>query len=194
VMTTWQRGRQLVTSSRAEIEGSLRDFVDDLAHRDPPLQRIPGTAVFLNRGDESAPLAMRANVEHNHVLHQHVVVLALETEPVPRVPDDERMSVDDLGFSDDGILHVTARYGYMERPDVPAALRSLDPAQTEGRCDVDTASFFLSKLDLTVGDKPTMPAWRKRLFVATSYITADAAGYFKLPWDRTVIIGARMEV
>jgi KUP system potassium uptake protein len=194
VMTTWQRGRQLVTSARAEIEGSLRDFVEEVAHRQPPLQRIPGTAVFLNRGDESAPLAMRANVEHNHVLHQHVVVLALETEPVPRVRENERMSIDDLGISDDGILHVTARYGYMERPDVPAALRLLDPAKTEGRCDVDTASFFLSKLDLTVGDAPTMAAWRKRLFVATSYITADAAGYFNLPWDRTVLIGARMEV
>jgi KUP system potassium uptake protein len=194
VMTTWQRGRELVTMARAQIEGSLRDFVDDLAQRDPPLQRIPGTAVFLNRGDQSAPLAMRANVRHNSVLHQHVVVLALETEPVPRLPDDERVSVDNLGYADDGILHVTARYGYMERPDVPAALRLLDPSATEGSCDVANASFFLSKLDLTVGDAPTMAVWRKRLFVATSFVTADAAGYFKLPWDRTIIIGARMEV
>lgn len=194
VMTTWQRGRELVTMARAQIEGSLRDFVHELAQRETPLKRTPGTAVFLNRGDESAPLAMRANVQHNSVLHEHVVVLALETEPVPRVPDDERMSVDNLGYADDGILHVTARYGYMERPDVPAALRLLDPSQTEGQCDVEHASYFLSKLDLTVGDAPTMAPWRKRLFVATSYITADAAGYFKLPWDRTIIIGARMEV
>jgi KUP system potassium uptake protein len=194
IMTTWQRGRELVTLSRAEIEGSLRDFVDHIARKDPPLARIPGTAIFLNRSDDTAPLAMRANVEHNRVLHQQVVVLALKTEPVPRIADADRMSIDDLGYADDGILHATARYGYMERPDVPAALRLLDPAKTEGFCDVDNASFFLSKLDLTEGDAPTMAAWRKRLFVATSYITADAAGYFNLPWDRTVIIGSRMEV
>ncbi|MCG5430904.1 potassium transporter Kup [Mycobacterium sp. MYCO198283] len=194
VMTTWQRGRELVTLARAELEGSLRDFVDELRTADPPVHRIRGTAVFLNRADRSAPLAMRANVAHNHVLHAHVIVLALQTEPVPRMPESERLSVDDLGHSDDGIVYVTAHYGYMERPDVPAALRHLDPIQTEGPCDVDRASFFLSKLELTPGPAPSMPAWRKRLFVATSYITADAPGYFNLPWDRTIIIGARMEV
>ncbi|MGA5463829.1 potassium transporter Kup [Mycobacterium sp. NPDC050041] len=194
VMTTWQRGRRLVTEKRAEIEGPLRDFVDQCADQQPPLSRIPGTAVFLNRGDDSAPLALRANVEHNHVLHQHVVVLALETQPVPRVSDSDRMVINDLGHADDGILHVTARYGYMERPDVPAALRLLDPSQTEGRIDLDRASYFLSKLDLSAGDEPTMAPWRKRLFIATSLITADAAGYFRLPWDRTVLVGSRMEV
>ena len=70
----------------------------------------------------------------------------------------------------------------------------LDPARTEGRIDVDTASYFLSKLELVTGDEPTMSPWRKRLFIATSYITADAAAYFKLPLDRTVIIGSRIEV
>ena len=80
VMTTWQRGREIVTAARAKAEGPLREFVDGLAHRDPPLIRIPGTAVFLNRGKETAPLAMRANVEHNHVLHEHVVILSVETE------------------------------------------------------------------------------------------------------------------
>ncbi|MEV3901085.1 potassium transporter Kup [Mycobacterium sp. NPDC050551] len=194
VMTTWQRGRRLVTEKRAEIEGPLRDFVDECAERQPPLPRIPGTAVFLNRGDDSAPLALRANVEHNHVLHQHVVVLALETQPVPRVSDSDRMVINDLGHADDGILHVTARYGYMERPDVPAALRLLDPSQTEGHIDLDRASYFLSKLDLSAGDEPTMAPWRKRLFIATSFITADAAGYFKLPWDRTILVGSRMEL
>ncbi len=82
----------------------------------------------------------------------------------------------------------------MEKPDVPAALRLLDPAHTEGHIDVETASYFLSKLELMAGDEPTMAEWRKRLFIATSYITSDAAGYFSLPLDRTVIIGSRIEV
>lgn len=194
VMTTWKRGRAIVTRRRAEVEGPLRPFVGGLLDRDPPLTRIPGTAIFLNRGGETAPLSMRSNVEHNHVLHQHVVIVSLETEPVPRVCEAERVSVDDLGLSNDGIILVSARYGYMERPDVPAALRLLDPAQTEGPIDLDTASYFLSKLELVVCDKPTMSPWRTRLFIATSYITADAAAHFNLPVPRTIIIGSRLEV
>jgi KUP system potassium uptake protein len=155
---------------------------------------MSGTAVFLNRGKETAPLAMRANVEHNRVLHRHVVVMSIDTVPVPRVSDDERVTIDELGYKRDGIIHASVCYGYMERPNIPAALRLLDPAHTEGHIDVDTASYFLSKLELTAGDEPTMAPWRKRLFIATSYITSDAAAYFKLPLDRTVVIGSRIEV
>jgi KUP system potassium uptake protein len=193
VMTTWQRGRQIVTWERERIEGPLPEFIAGLT-ADPTLARIPGTAVFLNRGKETAPLAMRTSVEHVHALHEHVIILSLETEPVPRVADSERISVDDLGFAGDGIFHVSADFGYMEKPDVPAALRLLDPADTEGPVSLDEASYFLSKLELIPGDAPTMAPWRKRLFIATSYITADAAGYFALPLERTVIIGSRLEV
>ncbi len=194
IMTTWQRGRHIVTAAREEAEGSLDEFVDELARCQPPLPRVPGTAVFLNRSGNTAPLAMRSNVEHNHVLHRHVIILSLDTEPIPRVPDSERLAVSGLGHSDDGIVHVTARFGYMERPNVPATLRKLDPSLTEGPVDIADASYFLSKIDLVAGEAPTMAKWRKRLFIATSYITADAAAYFKLPLDRTVIIGARIEV
>jgi KUP system potassium uptake protein len=194
VMTTWQRGRRTVTANRAEHEGSLRQFVDDLRNRKAPVVQVPGTAVFLNRDKETTPLAMRANVEHNHVRHEQVVILSIETKPVPRVPAGDRVVVDDLGYSDDGIIHVTARYGYMETPDVPGALASLDPARTEGPLDLDKASYFLSKIELRRGKAPTMRPWRKRLFIATSYITADAAEHFSLPRDRTVIMGADIEV
>jgi KUP system potassium uptake protein len=194
VMTTWQRGRALVTAQRARREGSLRAFVDQLVHNEWPTVRIPGTAVFLNRGKETAPLALRANVEHNHVLHEHVVIMSIETEPVPRVPADRRITVDDLGYRDDGIIHVNARFGYMETPDVPAALRAVDATATEGHLELDQASYFLSTIELRRGDAPTMAAWRKRLFIATSHITADAAEYFGLPRDRTIIMGSHIEV
>jgi KUP system potassium uptake protein len=194
VMTTWQRGRQIVTGERNRHEGSLREFVEQIHSGEEATQRVPGTAVFLNRGNETAPLAMRANVEHNHVRHEHVVILSLETEPVPRIPDAERVTVDDLGYADDGITYVTARFGYMETPDVPRTLGLLDPDATEGRLEVGEASYFLSKIELRRGDEPTMADWRKRLFIATSYITADAAEYFALPRDRTVIMGSHIEV
>ncbi len=125
---------------------------------------------------------------------EHVIVMSIDTVPVPRLSDDERITIDELGYKRDGIIHVSACYGYMERPNIPAALRLLDPAHTEGHIDVDAASYFLSKLELMAGDEPTMAPWRKRLFIATSYITADAAAYFSLPLDRTVIIGSRIEV
>ena len=194
VMTTWQRGREIVTRARAQAEGPLREFIGQLHGPQPLLLIIPGTAVFLNRGKETAPLAMWANVEHNRVIHEHVVIMSIETLPVPRVPDAERVVVDDLGYARDGIIHVSANFGYMETPNVPDALRLLDPAQTEGVIDLENASYFLSKLELQKGTAPTMAAWRKRLFIATSYITADAAEYFGLPLDRTVIMGSRIEV
>ncbi|MET0426015.1 MAG: KUP/HAK/KT family potassium transporter [Actinoplanes sp.] len=194
VMTTWQRGRAIVTAERNKREGSLREFIEWL--RDEPAEtvRVPGTAIFLNRGKETAPLAMRANVEHNHVRHEHVLIIALATEPVPRIPDEERIAIDDLGYADDGIMHVTVRFGYLETPLLADALKLIDPDTTEGRIDLDHASYFLSKIELRRGDQPTMAAWRKHLFIATSYITADAAEHFGLPRERTVIMGSHIEV
>ncbi|MEV1329387.1 potassium transporter Kup [Micromonospora costi] len=194
VMTTWQRGREIVTAERQRREGSLREFVERLREDGTLARRVPGTAVFLNRGKETAPLAMRANVEHNHVRHEHVLILSIDTEPVPRVPAHRQIVVDDLGYADDGITHVSARFGYMESPDVPEVLRRLDPIATEGPLQVDEASYFLSTIELRPGDRPTMPRWRKRLFITTSHITADAAEHFCLPRDRTVIMGSHIEL
>lgn len=194
VLTTWQRGRQIVTEARDRTEGSLPDFIRQIDEGRPPLPRLPGTAIFLNRGSATAPLSMRANVDHIHVLQEQVVIVSIDTVPMPRVPDDQRATIDDLGNPHDGIFFIALRYGYMERPDVPAALRRIDGAITEGTIDLDHATYFLSKVDLVAGAAPTMASWRKRLFIAISHMTADAAGYFNLPLDRTVIIGARFEV
>lgn len=194
VMVTWQKGRQVVTAERARREGSLRKFVDEIRSGEEPTQQVPGTAVFLNRGNETAPLALRANVELNHVRHAHVVIMSIEIQPVPRVPAEQRLVVDGLGYKDDGITHVTARFGYVETPDVPGALRLLKPVATEGRLDLAHASYFLSTIELQCGDAPTMALWRKRLFIATSHITADAADSFGLPRNRTIVMGSHIEL
>ncbi|GAA2848377.1 putative potassium transport system protein kup [Actinoplanes cyaneus] len=195
LMTTWQRGRQVVTAEREQLEGPLREFIESIRNGTQPTQIVPGTAVFLNRGKLTAPLALRANVKHNSIRHEHVIIMSIETQPVPRVPEAERMVIDDLGYANDGIFHVIARYGYAETPDVPAALRALDPDTTEGRVDVDDASYFLSKIELRPGGRTKrLPPWRKRLFIATAHATADAADYFGLPRDRTVIMGSRIDV
>jgi KUP system potassium uptake protein len=193
VMITWQRGSTIVTRRREIAEGPLQAFVDQLSRR-RGLLRVPGTAVFLNRGNKTAPLALRANVEHNDVLHEHVVIVTINTLPIPRVGDSERIEIDPLGHTHDGIIHVTVRFGYMETPDVRDALRLLEPTKTEGSIAIDDASYFLSKIELTKGDAPTMPAWRTNLFIATSKLSADAAESFGLPRDRTLIVGSRIEV
>jgi KUP system potassium uptake protein len=120
--------------------------------------------------------------------------MSVETLPVPHVPDTQRIEIDDLGYVRDGIIFVSARFGYMDSPDVPTALRLLDPTKTEGAISVNEASYFLSKIELTKGPAPMMAPWRKRLFIATSHITADAAEYLGLPRDRTVIMGSRIGV
>jgi KUP system potassium uptake protein len=195
VMTTWQRGRQIVTARRERMEGTLADFVRDLdAGSDRP-DVVPGTAIFLSRGGVTAPLALRANVEFNHVRHEQVVIASIEVDIVPRVPPSERIvSCDNLGDKSDGVTHVIVRFGYMDRPNLPSALALLEPEQTEGRLDLDHATYFLSKIELREGDEPDMPRWRKRVFIATAHITSDEAEHFALPSERTVLLGARVDV
>jgi KUP system potassium uptake protein len=194
VLTTWQRGRELVTLRRQQDEGPLQEFIDSLHGRRPAVHRVPGIAVFLNRGKETAPLALRANVDHNHVLHRHVLILSIETVPVPHVPEGERVGLDNLGHKDDRITFVAARFGYMDRQNVPALLPLIRKAGLVHPLGRDEPSYFLSTIDLSIGKAPGLNRWRKRLFLATSQITADAAEYFQLPRDSTVIMGSRIEL
>ncbi|MFF2147777.1 potassium transporter Kup [Kitasatospora sp. NPDC058190] len=193
IMTTWRRGRDVVTASRERLEGPLQPFIDEL-RTGKDVAVVPGTAIFLNRSSTTVPLALRANVEHNRVRHEHVAIVAIQTVPVPRVRPQDRAVVDSLGDTEDGIILVTVKFGYMEAPNVPGALRRLKPEETEGRLDLDTCTYFLSKIELTPGPEKTMPTWRKHLFIATSHITSSAATFFQLPQDRTVLMGSNIEV
>ena len=194
IFTTWQRGRELVTQKRDREEGPLPEFIAQLHAMRPPLHRVPGTAIFLNRGKTTAPLAMRANVEHNEILHENVIILSVETKPAPHIPEAERLQVDDLGFRHDGIIHVTARFGYMDPTNVPGLLPLIRDADVEGPAPDAKLSYFVSRIELVQGHAPGMSRWRKRLFIATSRITPDAAEYFRLPRERTVIMGSRIEI
>jgi KUP system potassium uptake protein len=194
ILTTWQRGRELVTLERAREEGPLPEFIAQLHAMKPPLHRVPGTAIFLNRGKATAPLALRANVEHNEILHEEVLILSVETTPAPHITDAERLQIDDLGYKDDRIIHITARFGYMDQTNVPGLLPLIRDAAIESPLDEDRLSYFVSRIELVQGHGPGMSRWRKRLFIATSRITADAAEYFRLPRERTVIMGSRIEL
>jgi len=193
VLMTWQRGRELVTKARKAEEGPLQDFVDHINAMDPPLHRTPGSAVFLNPGKESTPLAMRANVEHNRTLHEEAVILSLETLKVPHVPPNERLTIDDLGYRDDGIVHVSARIGFQDAPDVPAMIRAADALVDECDIEVDTCSYFVSHITLARTDAPGLAKWRKRLFHNTARLSSNPVEYFNLPVERTVTMGQHIE-
>jgi KUP system potassium uptake protein len=194
LLTTWQRGRQLVTAKREQAEGRLRDFVEEVRQIDPPVFRAPGTAVCLTMGKKTTPLALRENVDFNHVLHRSVVVLSVQTRRVPHVPRAERVVVDELGYEDDGILHLTINYGFQDDQNVPAALHQAARQGLEVDIDVDRATYFVSKITLVRGNDPGMAAWRKKLFLALSRTSASPVEYFALPGRRIVTMGSYIEL
>jgi KUP system potassium uptake protein len=192
VLTTWQKGREILTRNRTDEEGPLRAFVDEIRSYDPPVYRAPGTAVFLNANKETTPLAMRAIVEHSNALHSNVVILSVDTLRVPNVPEDEQVTIDDLGYRDDGISHVVASVGFQDEIDVPRILAVAVARGLEGDCDVDRASYFLSRMTIVPTDAPTMRRWRKKLFMAVARNASNPVTYFRLPDDRTVVMGSHV--
>jgi KUP system potassium uptake protein len=192
VMMTWQRGRRIITARRIDIEGPLMDFVEKL-RADPP-QRVPGAAVFPHPTKETTPLALRANVQFNQVLHEHVVIVSIQSENVPHIPVGERLTVDQLGYGDDGIVHLSIRFGFQDEQDIPEMLRNARDLSPELDIDTDEASYFLSRITIERGDEPGMSTWRKRLFIGLSHNAATPSAYFCLPDDRTVVMGSRVEL
>ena len=192
VLVTWQNGQAIVMERRRKLEGPLRDFVEEVRERDDVI-RAPRTGVFFSAYAENTPLALRANLEHNNTVHATAVIVSLEPLNVPHVQEGKRFKVDDLGYEDDGICHVTARYGFQDDIDIPAMLRG-SLKQLEGDVDLEHVSYFLSRATIVVTDDPCMARWRKKLFAAIARNAANPAGYFKLPDERTVVLGAHIEL
>ena len=195
VLMTWRKGQGRVTANRSREEGPLREFIDQLDSGDSPVERVPGTAIFLSANPTKTPLALRANVEHNHVLHERVIIVSLETARVPHIAEAKRLRADHLGHPADGITVLMARFGFQDEPNVPATLRlAAERNLLEGTLDVDQASYFLSQITIVPTDAPGMSSWRKRLFLTMAHNAAHPAAYFRLPDDRTITIGERIDV
>ena len=193
VLTTWHRGRDIVTANRTKEEGSLSDFVKHVDARDFPVQRVPGCAVFLNANPATTPLALRANVEHNHVLHEHVIIISIETERVPHVPPGQCLVADDLGDAHDGITRLTAHFGFQDHQNVPATLDLAGRRELlERAIDIDRVSYFLSHITIVRTDAPGMSRWRKRLFLTLAHNAASPVEYFALPGERVVTMGEQI--
>jgi KUP system potassium uptake protein len=194
LLMTWRTGRDALARALAEREGPLRAFVEEVRRLEPPVFRAPGTAVFLHTNRDTAPIALRANLEFNHVLHRSVVIVVIETTEAPHVDPRHGVRVDDLGYRDDGITHIIARFGFRDRHDVPRAVALAAARGLEQPIDVQRASFFISRIAAVPPPGPTPRAWQKRLFIALLRNEADPTWYYALPDERTAIMGALVDL
>ncbi len=192
IMLTWMQGNANVEAERAAIEGPLDDFIQLLHAK--KIARVPGLAVFPHPDRETCPLALRQNVAFNRVLHENVVIVSIINENVPHIRHVDRASVHDLGYGDDGIIHVSYRVGFNDSQDVPKALLWAQGKCQEVDLDPDEARYFLSSLRLSRTDVPSLKTWRKALFLWLASIAANRTAVFHLPPERTVVIGGQLEV
>ncbi|HLI33030.1 MAG TPA: KUP/HAK/KT family potassium transporter [Solirubrobacteraceae bacterium] len=206
IFTTWNRGREIVTENRHRLEGSLQDFVEEITAHDYSINHVPGVAVFLNPRLESTPLALRANIEHNHAIHDTVLIVSVAVERVAHIPDTQRVRLgqrhlysgatgDPLAATAEQIIPLSLHYGFRDRTDVPAALRrAVAEGQIPGSPDIEHATYFLSKVTINRTSAPGMAGWRKRIFLALARNAADPAEYFHLPDGQTVITSGRIGI
>jgi KUP system potassium uptake protein len=195
VMLTWLKGQVIVTRNRARKEGSLTAFLDGLAYQDPPLRRVPGTAIFPNPGRDTTPLALRAEVEHAHALQEKVVIVTVDRVSVPHVDREDRFVVSRLGHGQFRIYHVVDRVGYRDRMDIPAALAlARKQGLLERNLDLEHASYFVSRISIAPSKDSDMRSWRKKLFIAMARNAASPIEAFALPADRTVMMGSQVTV
>lgn len=187
IIGTWRRGSQVLFDKTRKSEVPLALIVSTL-ERKPP-QRVPGTAVFLTSDAEYAPTAMMHSLKHYKVLHQHNVILTVETAPTPRVDAAERVRIEAIGET---FLRVRLRFGFMESPNVPKALAIA--RKCGWQFDIMSTSFFLSRRTLRPAARSAMPRWQDRLFIALARSANDATHYFQIPTDRVVEVGTQVAV
>jgi KUP system potassium uptake protein len=191
LLRTWDRGSDVVTRKRIAEEGPIREFIAQLDQHVPPLQTVPGTAVYLTSDTDTTPLALRINVERNHIRHEQIVIFHAAILDVPHVGGGQRVEVDNLGDPADRIVLVTAKFGYADRPDVPAALRRA-AHETRELENLDDATYFLSHIIIRPTRRSGMAFWRKRLFGALARNASSPAEYFRLPADHVVALGSQI--
>ncbi|HWE12109.1 MAG TPA: KUP/HAK/KT family potassium transporter [Solirubrobacteraceae bacterium] len=193
VMVTWRWGFERVGRNRAEQEGSLSDFLEEVCATKPALVRLPGTAVYPNPGKQTTPLALRAQVEHNHAFHEKVVIISLDPVSIPHVSPEDRFSAEMLGKGLFKIVALTARVGYRDRSSVPELLAlARKRGLLERNLDLEHATFFVSRMTIVPTGGTGLTGWRKRLFIGMARNANSPIDHFGLPSQRTVMIGRQV--
>ncbi len=188
MLRTWRHGRELLRAAVQKEGIRLDAFIPGLMLA-PPV-RVPGTAIFLTSDPGVVPHALMHNLKHNKVLHERNVFLTAETLTVPYAPRERRLQVQEIG---DDFYRVTARFGFMETPDLPLALmRSCD---VEGMdFDPMDTTYFVSRETIVASRHVGMPVWRDKLFAFMHRNAAPANNFFRIPGNRLVELGAQVEI
>ena len=186
ILTTWAKGRQLMMARLREAAMPIKVFISSAA---TSATRVPGTAVFMTSTADGVPHALLHNLKHNKVLHERIILLTVKIADVPFVRQVERVKLDHLGH---GFHRLVLRYGFMEEPDVPAALALVTGCGDKFKM-MDT-SFFLARQTLLASSKPGMAIWREKLFAWMLRNAESAMEFFRLPTNRVVEVGSQVEI
>jgi len=185
LMTTWKRGRQLLSERLQGERLELTMFLDSLAASMPT--RVFGTAVFLNADPKGVPHALLHNLMHNKVLHERVVLLSVQFFDVPYVPDIDRVEVRELK---ENFWSVTIHYGFKDEPNVPGALERCSTFGLEFS-PLET-SYFIGRETLIPRLGSDMAFWREKIFVAMFRNAGSATAFFQIPSNRVVELGTQV--
>jgi len=186
LMTTWNRGREIVQDLLRRGMLPIDLLLADLANR--KTARVPGLAVFMTREPEGAPVVLLHHLKHNKVLHEQVVLLSILSEEVPEIPDAERITIQRLS---QGFYRITARYGFMETTNVPGILARAREAGIDSK-PLET-TYYLGREQLIPTGTTPLWSWRKKLFVFMSRNSRSATAFYGIPPNRVVELGAQIE-
>jgi KUP system potassium uptake protein len=187
LMTTWRRGREILYERLGERTEPMDDFLKRVS-RDPPI-RLPGTAVFMIGRLVGAPAMLVHHLEFNRVLHEQVVLLTVANKPVPRIPAAERLEITELG---NGFFRVIVRYGFLQSPNVPVALRTCE--QFGLVVDPNGVTYYVGRETLIpTKERSGMILWREKLFAFMTRNALRATAFYNIPPERVVEIGIQVE-
>ena len=186
VLTTWSKGRALMIARMREGAMPIGVFVQSAASS---ATRVPGTAVFMTSSPEGVPHALLHNLKHNKVLHERVILLTVKIVDEPYFPEKGRFVFEDMGH---GFHRLIVRYGFIEEPDVPAALKQV--SQCGAAFKMMDTSFFLARQTLLPSSRPGMMIWREKLFAWMLRNAESAMEFFRLPTNRVVELGSQIEI
>ncbi|RFB79755.1 potassium transporter Kup [Methylovirgula sp. 4M-Z18] len=190
IMMTWRRGEEIMDLARLAIRQTVTDFNAGLK-TNPPF-RIPGTAVVLGRMTKGIPLALSQNLKLNHVLHEKVLLVAVEVAETPRVPEEERAIISKVS---DDISRVELRYGFMESPDVPDGLRTALAREQIAKCELSKVTYYTGHETIIAGGlKDGMARWREGLFALMHHNAQRPGAYFNIPAEQIMEIGLEFKI
>jgi KUP system potassium uptake protein len=188
LMMTWYQGRQIVRKRVLDDGIRLDSFMTTLLQNPP--HRVEGTAVFLTAHVDYLPVSFLHNLKHNHILHERVFFLKVSIWDVPYVDDDQRLTLKELGPN---IYVVRAVYGFKETPDSNQILDLLE-SQFDLKIDKMNTSFFLSRDTIIPTSLPGMAIWREVIFAWMYQNAGRQSDFFKIPANRVVELGAKVEI